>query len=292
VNQELKTKKRFERNSMLRTLMFVLFLTSPLHAGERFEVIEKRDIAYRDDAEAHPVKHKLDLFLPKGAKDFPVLIFVHGGTWKSGDKQLYSPLGHLFAQQGIGTVVVNYRLTTGTKPAKHPDHIQDVARAFAWVQENIEKHGGRKDRLFLGGHSAGGHLVSLLATDESYLKAEKHSISEIRGVIPISGVYHINPILSVFHPAFSDDIQVCRKASPIMHVHEGLPPFLVMYADKDLPTLDRMAADMHKKLQAKKCESDLLCVKGRDHTTIILFLALDEKDPCTQAMLEFVKKRQ
>jgi len=77
---------------------------------------------------------------------------------------------------------------------KHPEHIKDVARAFAWTVKNCEKWGGRPDQIFLAGHSAGGHLVSLLATDESYLKAEGLKLSDIKGVMAISGVYRIPEI--------------------------------------------------------------------------------------------------
>src|SRR5438132_1420307 len=129
-----------------------------------------KDQPYRTDKDADAVKHKLDLYLPNGKKDFPVLFFVHGGAWKSGDRRIYGRLGNLFAKQGIGTVIISYRLSP---KVQHPAHIQDVGKAFAWTHANIAKHGGRADQIFVCGHSAGGHLVALLATDESYLKAEK-----------------------------------------------------------------------------------------------------------------------
>ena len=84
-----------------------------------YEVEVLKDRAYRDDKEADPVKHKLDLYLPKGVKDYPVLMFVHGGSWRSGRKELYGAVGALFARNGIGTAVINYRLSSGEHPAKH-----------------------------------------------------------------------------------------------------------------------------------------------------------------------------
>ena len=94
----------------------------------------------------------------------------------------------VWAFYGIGAAVISYRLTP---TVQHPGHIKDVARAFVWLHENIKKYGGRPDELFVCGHSAGGHLVALLATDESYLKAEGLALSDIKGVMPISGVYVI-----------------------------------------------------------------------------------------------------
>jgi acetyl esterase/lipase len=192
-----------------RPVLFVclgLFGATSARGGEKskrhFEVEAKYDLVYRDDAKSDPVKHKLDLFLPKGEKNFPVVMYLHGGRWQAGDKEHFRMVGELFARKGIGTAVVNYRLTTGDKPARHPDHIEDVARAFAWLHANVQEYGGRKDRLFVCGHSAGGHLAALLATDEKYLEAEELSPKDIRGVIPISGVFNVNPIHDLFHPVF------------------------------------------------------------------------------------------
>ena len=99
-----------------------------------YEVEVMRNIAYRDDKDADPTRHKLDIFLPKGQSEFPVFFFVHGGGWHSGNKEMYAPLGQLFARNGIGAVIINYRLAP---QAKFPAHVEDVAKAFAWVHGNI-----------------------------------------------------------------------------------------------------------------------------------------------------------
>ena len=186
---------------MLRILpLFAFCLAVPLSAQEKkpFEVEKHLNLVYHSAKDADPVKHKLDLYVPKGVKDFPVMMFVHGGSWKSGNKDLYPALGETFAKQGIGTAIINYRLSSNKGTVKHPDHIHDVAKAFAWVKENAGKYGGDPKKLFISGHSAGGHLVALLATDESYLKAEKCSTTDIRGVMALSGVYTIDA-LSLIH---------------------------------------------------------------------------------------------
>src|SRR5207237_768975 len=108
-----------------------------------------------------------------------------------GDKSWYgryTEVGKCLARQGIGAVLINYRLSPAVK---HPEHIKDVARAFAWTVKHTVGYGGNPDELFLCGHSAGGHLVSLLATETSYLTNEGVPISAIKGVIPVSGVYRI-----------------------------------------------------------------------------------------------------
>ncbi len=251
-----------------------------------FAVEVTKNIAYNDAKDADPDKHKLDLYLPKGKKDFPVLFFVHGGTWQSGDRSIYGKLGEGFASQGIGCVIISYRLSP---KVQHPAHIEDVAKAFAWTCDNIAKRGGCAEQIFVCGHSAGGHLVSLLATDESYLKAEKRSIKDIKGVISISGVYTIPPI--GLAKVFGTDNDVLKKASPLYQVTAKRPPFCVIYADKDLPLLDLNAEQMCKKLKECDCEVDSLKVEKRDHISIIVDLAMHTDDPAHKTILEFIKKQ-
>ena len=190
----------------------------------------------------------------------------------------------------MGTAVINYRLTSGKNKVKHPDHVEDAAKAFAWLHANGPKYGGRADRMFLAGHSAGGHLVALLATDEQYLKAEKLSLDAIRGVMPLSGVYQIVAGFPAFSLPFGDDKKSCEAASPLTHVKEKLPPFLIAYGDKDFPTLDKMAEDFGKKLKQSKCEAEVLKLEKRDHFTIIINLIASAADPLTAAMLKFIDK--
>ena len=164
----------------------------------------------------------------------------------------------------------------------------DVARAFAWTQRHIERYGGRSDRLFLCGHSAGGHLISLLATEESYLKAEKRSFKDIKGVLSISGVYEIPEKL--FTDVFGKDAEVRRQAGPLTHVKEGCPPFLILYAEKDFPSCDAMSEKFAKALQAKKVSVRIQRIKGRNHLDI-LGNATKDDDPCSRELLDFIARR-
>lgn len=258
----------------------------PAKEAARYEVETHSDIAYCTGTDADPVRHKLDLYVPKGLKDYPVLVFVHGGTWRSGNKTLYMPVGLTFAKCGIGTVVINYRLSP---QVKHPAHIEDVAKAFAWTCENIGKYGGRTDRIFVSGHSAGAHLVSLLALDDTYLKAVGRSAADIHGVLAVSGVYSILPKIPVFHAIFGQDETVCKNASPMTHVTGKHPPFLLVYAEREIPGLDQMAKDMHAALSKAACEVTLNEIKERTHISIIIG-AITASDALTVMMRDFVEK--
>jgi acetyl esterase/lipase len=262
----------------------------PLTADGFYEVEVIKNQAYRDGKDADTERHKLDLYLPKGVKDFPMMMFVHGGAWKMGSKELYGPVGAFFARNGVGTAVINYRLSGKGNNVRHPDHIQDVAKAFAWLHANAGKHRGREDRMFIAGHSAGAHLVALLGTDGSYLAAEKLSLADIHGVMALSGVYTIMPLVPIFHQPFGKDEEICKLASPIYHVKGKHPPFLIAYADADFPTCDKMSDQLCAKLNESKCEAVTCKVPHCNHFTIMFNLVKNEKDPCTQAMFEFIGK--
>jgi acetyl esterase/lipase len=252
----------------------------------KYELEVVRDVAYYEGSDADPVKHKLDLYLPRGQKDFPILFFVHGGSWRMGDKGqlgIYKTLGSAFARQGIGTVVINYRLTP---TVRHPGHIEDVARAFAWTCRNIGRYGGRADQIFLSGHSAGGHLVSLLATNESYAKQAGVTLAPVKGVIPLSGVYDIP---EKFFPAvFGSEPELRKSASPLAHVHAGLPPFLILYADKDLPDCGKEPSERFcTALKEKGIPVETREIADSNHFLIILNAPL-AGSPVFQSMREFI----
>lgn len=259
-------------------------VAAPVAAPRAFQVEKHTDLAYVSGPDADSERHKLDVYVPKGRKGYPVLLFVHGGSWKSGNKGLYVALGEAFARLGIGTVITNYRLSP---KVKHPAHVEDIAKAFAWTHHNIAKYGGDAGRLFLFGHSAGGHLVSLLATDPQYLKAEKLSSANVCGVVSVSGVYKIYHNVEWFHPMFGENEKVCLNASPLEHASENRAPFLIAYADKDFNHLDRMALDMNAALERCKCRCRLLKLQDRNHYTIITN-AIELDDPLNKAIREFV----
>lgn len=249
------------------------------------------DIAYYDGPDAHPTKHRLDLFVPEGLKDSPTLVFVHGGGWTSGDKSLYSFIGRAFAQQGFVTAIVNYRLSPRVQ---HPAHIEDVARAFSWVHKNIAQYGGNPEKIFVMGHSAGGHLIALLALDEKYLRAHGLTLAAITGAIPISGIYDVTidppAPANIYRIVFGTDPQVRRDASPITHVGPNKPPFLIMYAQFDFPGFDAQARQLLALLKQYGNDATVVEIPNRDHITVIAALG-SPTDLATQEILKFLRSR-
>lgn len=150
-----------------------------------------RDLKYGLDDTESSERHRLDLFYPRDSRTYPVIVLVHGGAWIMGDNRcsgLYSSVGEFLAGRGIGVVMPNYRLAPGFK---HPAPIQDLARVVHWTHEHIRGYGGDPARIVLMGHSAGGHLVSLLSTDATYLQSVGLQLCDIKGTISVSGVYTI-----------------------------------------------------------------------------------------------------
>jgi acetyl esterase/lipase len=281
----------------LRPVLFLLLggLVLPMSAraedkpaskeAAKIEVEKIKDIAYTDAKDADPDRNKLDLYLPKGQKGFPTIVYIHGGGWTGGSRGSAGRLAETFVKSGIAMASVGYRLSP---KVKHPVHIQDVAKAFAWVKANIAKHGGKPDQLYISGHSAGGHLAALLATNESYLKAEKLSLADIKGAIPISGVYRVGSGGRMKN-VFGEDEAGWKDASPMNHITSTLPPFLILYADKDLGPIGKQSADMTEALKKAKVDAEGIEVKERNHGTIIGFIPR-ENDPTTVAILAFIGK--
>ena len=285
----------------------LLLIASPLQAAAPPPAVrETFDVRY------HPGKGRqlLDVFAPapSGNVPCPVVLFVHGGTWMLGDKDhggRIRAVGRSLARQGYVAVLINYRLSPGVK---HPEHVKDVARAFAWVRKNIADHGGDPDRIVLAGHSAGGPLVTLLVTDESYLDADARKA--IRAVVSLSGVYRVpdaeefqamtnaaidhlvgedrgfmrstlfafSTKANPFRMVFGDDPDVRKKASPICHVRKGLPPMLLLTAESEVFGLRGMATDFAKALRKHGNLVETAEIEDTTHRTILHQLRARDSD--------------
>jgi acetyl esterase/lipase len=244
----------------------------------------KKDILYVEGQPEDEAKHKLDLYLPKDKEIAPVFLFVHGGAWFSGDRNLYGPLGNRFAREGIVTVVPSYRLAPANP---HPAQIEDAAAAFAWVVRHIREYGGDTNRIYLGGHSAGGHLAALLTLNEHYLKAHKLSAKNIRGTIALSGVFDLTRTEGQGR-VFGHDPQVRREASPLFFAKEAAPPFLVTYCQWDYPTLPAQARQFHAALREAGTESELIFIPRENHISEMISVTTAE-DPTARAILKFIR---
>ncbi|MBF0573109.1 MAG: alpha/beta hydrolase [Desulfamplus sp.] len=223
-------------------------------------------------------RHQLDIYYTDHPQQNKVILFVPGGAWRQGDKSLYEALGKTLAGYHDFTVVVtNYRLSSDEGGnAIHPDHINDVAKAFSWVKKNISPYGD-SSKIYLFGQSAGAHLVSLLATDASYLNSVGYAPSDIKAVISMSGSYYLpdfvtvpnNPLgltveetvmfKAIMQGAFGgwSDAELVAP-SPQVHINVEQPPFLVIYTYNDLSGFRQSAENFVKAVKALHSETESL----------------------------------
>ena len=247
-----------------------------------------KDIAYTDEGSAAASLRQLDLYLPRDRREFPILLWIHGGGLHGGDKIKSAAVAERLVLHGFGVVSMNYRLSPAVK---FPAHIEDVATAFRWVHDHIREYGGDRDRLFVTGGSAGGYLTILLALDERYLKGKGLSSKNIRAAIPISGLMDASRAgPGRLGTVWDDDPETLKKASPLSHVRADAPPILIMFADGEKPERARQNREMFDALRKIGHPNlELKVLKDRTHNTIRPNLARED-DPGLQAMLQFMSR--
>lgn len=263
-----------------------------------------RDVVYWEGSENK--KHRLDLFIPEET-NWPVFVFVHGGSLDSGDKclrvcgaDLYGNIGRFYASRGIGVAVINYRLQP---EVTWREQVQDVACATHWIQSNVAQFGGDSSRIFIGGHSAGAHLTTRIALDPKPLAEFDLSPAIIKGVVAVSGAafdltddetYKLGRNLSLYEARFrcGDPSEEWRRvASPLFFAHPGAPPFLIIYAAGETKALQRQSQLLHAALREKQVQSELLVVPGQNHCRMVLTLSRADKKTAP-AILDFIRQKQ
>ncbi|KAF9286671.1 Kynurenine formamidase [Mortierella alpina] len=229
-------------------------------------------------------KHTLDLYHPSTPRDVPasLVVFVHGGAWRTGDKSGFVDLAKNLAESTRDTVaVVNYTLsiadikddpTSVPSRAQHPKHVQDVARALGYLYVQAKEHGGyNRDHIYLVGHSAGGQITGLLALRpdlylvpvEVELGLPKGSLHRaIRGVVGVEGIYNVDQLLKTW-PSYRDfviqgfgqDPAALLQGSPDRQqvptdTTFKLPRYAIIHSNQDELVDPAQANDYHTYLQS------------------------------------------
>src|SRR5262249_30975335 len=282
-------------NRLLPLLVAVVFLS-----GARAQDV-KRDIPYADKADERQV---LDVYSPKNAKDLPVVFWIHGGGWQTGDKADVQVKPQAFTDRGFVFVSTNYRLLPGVARATI---VRDVARSIHWVHDHIAEYGGDPNRLLIIGHSAGAQLAALVCTDDRYLKAEGLSLGITRACVPVDGdtydvpaiietaetrwrVHGLPPAKFGHREKFGNDPEKHRDFSAVTHVAKDktFPPFLVLYV-ADHPDTSAQAQHFGNVLKDAGIPVTLFGGKETNHTKLNENLGRTD-DPATKALVEFLEK--
>lgn len=201
--------------------------------------VEKADVSYGPDP-----AHRMDVYLPKEPKNAPVVFMVHGGAWMWGDKRHSRVVNNKAArwiEKGYVFISVNYRLSPATDPLGQVD---DVAKALAMAQNEAPNWGADPKRFLVMGHSAGAHLVTMLAADPAFATAR--GVKPYLGTVALdSAAFDLVRIMERRHfrfydRVFRDDPKYWKEASPL-HRLKGKPaPFLAV-CSSDRPESCRQA---------------------------------------------------
>jgi acetyl esterase/lipase len=261
----------------------------------------KRDIPYADKADARQV---LDVYSPKGAKNLPVVLWIHGGGWQTGDKSDVQIKPQVFAEKGFVFVSTNYRLLPSVDMATI---VRDVAKSVHWVHDHIADYGGDPKRIFVMGHSAGAQLAALICTDDRYLKAEGLSFAILKGCVPVDGdTFDVPAIIETaetrwrvhglpkakfgHREKFGNDPEKHRDFSAVTHVakDKGIPPFLILHVAGH-PDTTAQALRLGNTLKDAGIAATVFAAKETTHGKINADLGKPD-DPATKALFEFVDK--
>ena len=192
-----------------------------------------------------------------------VVAFMHGGGWTNGYKEWMAFMAPPLTAAGITFVSIGYRLAPAVT---WPAGVEDAASGIAWIYNNIAVHGGDPKRIFVGGHSAGGHQAAWLAVRSDWQDAAGVPSDVIRGALPVSGVYDLTegngmPATPRFvGPEAGNDLD----ASPI-HTVANTPPFMMAWGDQDFPHLIVQAEKMAGVLQKSGGDVKTICLSNCDH---------------------------
>ena len=258
-----------------------------------------RDIPYAG-ALAEPGR-TLDLFLaeqePGDRQPRPVVLFVHGGAWRKGDKSMVGDKPAAFVGQGYAFASANYRLADTVSPR---EQAQDVAEAVRWLHEHGGEHGCDPNRIFLMGHSAGAHLVALVSTDETLLKGCDLDLTAVAGTILLDGAGYDVPrqleiarlpaMREMYVRVFGADAAAQRRASPIEHVAAGksIPPFLLFHVARRADSREQAEA-LAAKLRDAGAPAEVVHAADKNHLTLNRELGAAGDEP-TKKILAWLRE--
>jgi acetyl esterase/lipase len=208
--------------------------------------------------------HQSIAVYPAAGGHGPLFAFLHGGGWDRGYKETMGFMAPCFTQAGITFASIGYRLAP-----QHlfPDGLEDTMAAVRALHERAELLGYDRNRIFLGGHSAGGHYAALLAVQRNWQARHGLPRDVIKGCLPLSGVYFFGEGAGFAQrPRFlgAEGRGVERDASPLLNI-EHPAPFLIAYGERDFPHLMRQAKDMVEALRKADCAVECVVLPGRDH---------------------------
>ncbi len=234
-------------------------------------------------------RHKLDVYRPREqGYGVPMVFFVYGGGWTSGEREMYGFVGSALASRGIVVVVPDYRLYP---EALYPEFMIDIAQAYAWTRENLL---GPQSPMFVMGHSAGAHMAALLTYDPSYIAKAGGEAGTIEGFVGLSGPYGYDPTT---HERTKDIFATATRAAqvqPVEQVKAPAPRALLMHGLKDKTVKPLNAHRMKESLERAGSSAKVIEFENAGHTDLIVALSrvYRRRAPVLDRIVEFVCQAQ
>ncbi len=256
---------------MKLTLMIFAFLGQIFSGSAQVNVV--KNINY---ANSSRLENTMNIYHKKGdAQNQDVIIFIHGGSWSSGKKETYWWLGRNLAKNNIVTAVINYPLAP---QATFKEMALASAQAVKWVSDSISTYGGNPKRIFLMGHSAGGHLCELINSDNQYFKAVNIN-NPVKGVI-LNDAFGLDMEEYLtkaekddnyfdFLRTFSSDPKIWQNGSPLFYIKNVNNPHLLFYGGKTYEAIQIQTERIYKALKEQNVTVKMEIIKGKKHVGMI-----------------------
>ncbi len=245
---------------------------TPAFDAAKFGTAE-HDVTYCELEEGLP--QKLDVYYPESGGPWPVIMYVHGGSWREGDKAEAEGLRG-WNDRGYFIASVNYRMA---QEGKFPVMIEDVQCAVRYLRAHSDEYNLDPSRFGVIGASAGGHLVGLLGTADETAVWDQQSLypdqsSRVQAVVAMAGIFDFSEKLpkglnSSVHYAFGklagQESPELIAASPVTYISEDDPPFLILHGDRDGVVPVAQSELFHEQLTTAGVPATLIVVQGGDH---------------------------
>ena len=252
----------------------MLLYFNTINAAVSAKVKIQKDISYGDQAKG--TRNFLDVYYPEiNEQPKDVLVFIHGGSWNSGKKDTYWWLGRNFASKNVVEVNINYSLAPDYQ---YRQMATDAAEAIKWVKNNISKYGGNPNRIFVMGHSAGGHLTALINSDPEFF-LEQGIVNPIRGVILNDGFgldmheYLLQAVkneqTASFLKTFSNDPENWKTGSPSTYFNNIKNPYLILVGERTYPAIQSQSKRLFEMLSAKSEQVTFKQIAKKKHIGMI-----------------------
>ena len=305
--QKSFTSQSYIFRKVAAILVFSLVMNACSGQNEtKFEITELNDIDYLEGRSIDSLQ-RLNLVLPEKIENYPLLIWIGGGAWSYGDRNVEMDLARKFAQEGIAVASVGHRLsaakwrdTSLSTGVRHPEHIKDIASSVKWLYENESKYAYDRAKIFIGGFSSGAHLTALIGLDDSYLKKVGLSRNILKGLIPISGTYDIvnyhevfkngnRPELATLHveAVFGNTKQDFVNASPTSYLKNLSIPMLVISDN----ALERYTKLFEKRIEETDFKNfEVIYAPDLNHGELWKNISFLDTSRYRSAIIEFIKK--